>query len=355
MNDVQMSLRKAVLDFGWLYSEKLNRIGNPFVWVDGDNTPMLYTVDGVRSLLQFFSMFFEEYPLPKEYESDDYEEMVQYLTGLMTDAFNFFVPFTPNVEFDQEKHIRCTSVVRAQDYSAIKTLCKDLPESINHLDIGSGLGTHSAYSLKAFDAVFYSIEASPHTYGVQRNFYKFLSQGAGTYLDLVECENFNLDRKAIAELVNNDTERKYRIKHVPSWYFDVIADQSIDLVTASWVLNEVAIAGILWLMSQTSRVLKRGGYVYLRDSMKLKPLRHMINYDELLVKMGFAEVHKSNVVNRVDFYGIPRVYRKETDKSYTFEELVDSCLGHFAVTTHGGALVQNMPKEQPKELKLKKA
>ena len=70
-----------------------------------------------------------------------------------------------------------------------------------------------------------------------------------------------------------------------------------------------------------------------------------IVYDTgMLQAIKIAEVHKSNVVNRVDFYGVPRVYRKETDKSYTFEELVDSCLGHFAVTTHGGALVQNMPR-----------
>ncbi|NQT22146.1 MAG: hypothetical protein HQ579_01770 [Candidatus Omnitrophica bacterium] len=160
-------------------------------------------------------------------------------------------------------------------------------------------------------------------------------------MDVIECENFNLDRAEITRLVNK--ESGYKIKHVPSWYFDTVATGSIDLITATWVLNEINVAGILWLMSHSSRVLRKDGYLYIRDSSKLKPLRHAINYDELLLKMGFEEVGRLDVRNRIDLHGIPRAYRKKTESVFSFEELFDSCLGKFAVTVHGGAYMQNMP------------
>ncbi|MCK5505994.1 MAG: class I SAM-dependent methyltransferase, partial [Thermodesulfovibrionia bacterium] len=242
---------------------------------------------------------------------------------------------------DSKAYIESSALVRAQDYSAIRSLCSDIKSGISHLDIGSGIGSHAVYSLKGFNSCFYSIEAVPHTYAVQRDFYKFLSEGNPTYLDLVECENFNLNSSEMRTLVNSSG--KYKIKHVPSWHFGLINDNSMDLVTATWVLNEVTFSGIMWLISQCSRVLKKGGYFYIRDSSKLKPLRHQINYDELLLDLGFKEAGRVDVRNRIDLHGIPRAYYKDTESSYSFLELVDKCIGKFGITVHGGDYVQNLP------------
>ncbi len=344
MDDVRQSLKRALSNQGWNYGDKQHRIGNPFEWVDGDLTPNLGKVTGVRGLLQYLSLIYEKYPLPDEIRVNDYDEMRAYIEGVIRRLYYSFIPFEHSVELDSEVYIESTAVVRAQDYSAIRSLCPNIKSDINHLDIGSGMGSHAVYSLKGFNSSFYSIEAVPHTYAVQRDFYRFLSGGNSTYLDLVECENFGLDNSEMSKLVNSSG--KYRIKHIPSWHFGLIKEHTIDLITATWVLNEITFSGIMWLISQCSRVLKKGGYIYLRDSSKLKPLRHQINYDDLLIKLGFKETGRLNVRNRVDFYGIPRAYCKVTESSYSFIDLVDKCIGKFGITVHGGNYVQNLPAGQ---------
>lgn len=341
MDDIRKSLKEAISNQGWIYADKQHRIGNPFEWVDGDLTPNLGEINGVRGLLQYLSLFYEKYPLPDEIRVSDYDEMRKYIESVIRRLYCNLVPFEHSVEFDPQTYIESSALVRAQDYSAICILCPNLKRDINHLDIGSGIGSHAVYSLKGFNSCFYSIEAVPHTYAVQRDFYRFLSGGDPIYLDLIECENFNLNRSEMSKLVNSSG--KYRIKHVPSWHFGLINEKTIDLVTATWVLNEVTFSGIMWLMSHCSRVLKKGGYLYIRDSSKLKPLRHQINYDELLINLGFKEAGRVNVRNRIDLHGIPRAYYKDTESSYSFLELVDKCIGKFGITVHGGNYVQNLP------------
>ncbi|MCK5013492.1 MAG: hypothetical protein KAS66_06705 [Candidatus Omnitrophica bacterium] len=345
MDDIRKSLKKAISDQGWIYADRQHRIGNPFEWVDGDLTANLGAFTGVRGLLQYLSLFYEQYPLPDSIKTEDYDQMRQYIEGVIRRLYNNLVPFEPAVDLDPKAYIESSALVRAQDYSIICSLCPDMKKKgINHLDIGSGIGSHAVYSLKGFDSCFYSIEAVSHTYAVQRDFYRFLSEGNPVYLDLVECENFNLNNSQMKALVNSFGQ--YKIKHVPSWHFGMIDDNSIDLVTATWVLNEVTFSGIMWLISHCSRALKKGGYFYIRDSSKLKPLRHQINYDELLIDLGFKEAGRANVRNRIDLHGIPRAYYKDTESSYNFFELVDKCIGKFGITVHGGDYVQNLPAGQ---------
>lgn len=341
MDDIRQSLERALSNQGWIYADKQHRIGNPFEWVDGDLTTNLGEVRGVKGLLQYLSMFYEHYPLPEEFKTSDYEEMLKYIESVIRRLYESLVPFEHPVDISPETYIQSTALVRAQDYSIIKSMCPNIKAGLNQLDLGSGLGSHATYSLKGLNSCFYSLEAVPHTYAIQRDFYRFLSEGNSTYLDLIECENFNVSESEMRKLVNGST--KYRIKHIPSWHSGLIDDHSIDLVTATWVLNELTASGIMWLISQCTRVLKKGGYFYIRDSSKLKPLRHQINYDELLVSLGFKEVGRANVRNRIDLHGIPRAYCKETEKSIGFLELVDKCIGKFGITVHGGDYVQNLP------------
>ncbi len=349
MNDILQSLNKALARQGWLYGDKSHRLGHPFEWVDGDRHPELYTTIDSFSILLYLSMFYEEYATPDEVLTSDYEQMKGYYEEQLDNFCKHFFPFsilspTP-LASDLKTYIGCHALGRTQDYCFIRKNCKDLTNSIKHLDIGSGLGSHALYSLKGLNSEFYSLEASPKSYAVQRHFLRFISPDPGAYLDLVELENFEVTYEAMSKELNNNS--KYKIKHCPSWFFPLIKDKSIDLITATWVLNEVSFSGILWLMSHASRVLSQGGYFYIRDSSKLKPGRHSINYDRMLNQIGFVEVARLNVRNRIDYYGVPRVYQKKTDASYSFEELGESFLGKFAVTAHGGEYVQNlenMPK-----------
>ena len=339
MNDIVQSLKRAMVRQGWIYGDKAYRIGHPFEWIDGDQQPYLYGAQDILAVRQYLSMFYESYPTPEEIMTSNYEQMRAHCEDQLRKACKHFVPFLP-LSSSLEANITCTALVRTQDYCFIKTHCKDLTNPVNHLDIGPGLGSHAIYSLTAFESKFYALDASPHSYAVQRHFFRFLSPYPGAYLDLVECENFNLDSETMSVELNQNSN--YRVKHVPSWMFPLVQEKSIDLITATWVLNEINFSGILWLISHSSRVLRQGGYFYIRDSSKLKPKRHPINYDDLLIKMGFAEIGRLNVRNRIDYFGIPRAYQKRTDAAYSFDELAEACLGQFAVVLHGGDYVQNL-------------
>lgn len=327
MNDIEISRDKAMIEQKWFF-KSIQRIGDPFEWVDGD-LPIMKTIKrfkGIMPIVRWFREYDEVYPVLDEIRTVDYEEMKAHYEKTMLLAFKYFAPFI-SPDSICETAVEGTATLRSQDYCFIKKFCKDIPGKINHLDLGPGLGTHAIYSLKGFNSSFYALEAIPYNYDAQRHFFRFLSFSNGTYLDIVECENFCLSLDEIIHELNDNPE--YRIKHVPSWKFQIIKEQCIDLVTATFMLNELSEAGVLWLLSNSSRVLRRGGYFYICDSGKLKPRRHSINYDELLIKMGFVEVKRLNIRHRIDMNGIPRVYQKKNDKFYTFEELVEKCLGHF--------------------------
>lgn len=338
MKDIVESLNRAMIQQGWMCGNKAFRIGNPFEWVDADRQPYLYSVQNVLAIIQYLSMFYEEYPTPDTIVTDDYEEMKAHCEERLRATMRHFAPFWwPSAS---ENYINCTAIGRVQDYCFIRTFCNGLRTGINHLDLGPGLGTHCIYSMKGFDSRFYAVEASAHSYSVQRHFFRFVSPYPGAYLDLIECENFGLAQERMSFELNENTD--YRIKHVPSWMFQLITDRCIDLVTATWILNETNYSGVLWLISHVTRVLRKNGYFYLRDSGKLKPGRHSVNYDELLRRIGFVEVGRLNVRNRIDYFGIPRVYQKAADVTYSFDELSDMEIGKFAVVAHGGAYAQNL-------------
>ncbi len=177
------------------------------------------------------------------------------------------------------------------------------------------------------------------SYGVQRHFFRFISPQPGAYLDVVECENFQIPVDQIKrELADN----RYAIKHVPSWRFPLLTTGSMDILSACYVLNELNYSGLLWLLSEGSRVLHKGSYFYIRDSSILKPGMHTINYDEALKKLGFEEVARLRLQNRHDFYGVPRVYQKMTDDIYSFDDLVDMFLGKFAAVAGGSNRAYNL-------------
>ncbi len=345
MDNIEKSLKRASIRDQWIFGERMNRIGDPFRWVDGDQLPQLQGLNGGLAFLQYLAMSGEIYEAPDVIKTKDHKEVLINIKERLIKAFEYFCPFLDIDEISFQKYIDSTASVKQQDYCAIKTYCKDLSgHNINHLDIGPGLGANVIYSHLGFDSCYYSVEAYPASYRVQQDFFKFISESKGNYLDLVECDTFDLEIQKINEELNNSS--KYKIKHVPSWYFNHVKKESIDLVTATWVLNEVMPAGIVWLLYNVNNSLKNGGYVYIRDSYKRKPHRHNVDYDNVLEKLGFNIVTKMNVRNRVDMHGIPRIYQKNSNLVLDFDEFFDDCFGKYAVTSHGGQYVQNLESNE---------
>ena len=56
MKDILESLNRARSKSGWLYGEKMNRIGDPFQWVDGEQLNKFDNLSRAQRFLQFFSL-----------------------------------------------------------------------------------------------------------------------------------------------------------------------------------------------------------------------------------------------------------------------------------------------------------
>ncbi len=338
MHDVRGSLKRALVEQGWIFGDKVARLGSPFEWTENEHKANILDLENMYAVAFYFSMFYVHKDTPKEMMVPEYDEVKHYCEEEIMKAFLHFFPFLAGSQ-QWTHNARCQALIRTQDYSFIKRYCDALPAHPQHLDIGPGLGSSALYSLKFLRSTFYALESSPMSYGVQRHYFRFLSPKPGAYFDLIECENFQMQIEAIkAELYSS----KYSIKHVPSWRFPLLKTASMDLVSACHVLNELNYAGILWLLAESSRVLRKGGYFYIRDSAILKPGTHSVKYDEMLIKMGFVEVARLKLKNRHDFFALPRVFMKKTDKAYSFDEMVESCLGKFASVAGGGDRAYNL-------------
>ena len=339
MKDIKDSLKRAMIEQSWIFGDKVTRIGSPFEWTENEHKSNIVNLQDLLGVGFYFSMFYVKRQTPKEIMIAEYEEVKEYCQSQLHKAFKHFFPFLP-LSSTWINHIESQAMARTQDYCFIKKFCKDLPKSPSHIDIGPGLGSSAIYSLKFLDSVFYALEASAMSYSVQRKFFRFASPHPGAYLDVVECENYQLAKEDISKELNDKPD--YRIKQVPSWQFPLVPKKSTDLITATFVLNELNYAGILWLLAQSSRVLRKGGYFYIRDSYILKPGMHSIKYDKVLTKIGFEKTAQLEFENRHDFFGIPRVYRKISDESYSFDEMVEMCLGKFASVASGGNMAYNL-------------
>lgn len=340
MSDIERSLARAAIRQGWTFDDRWSRMGSPFTWVDGQRmAPETFLTD-VYAVLQYVSMFYERYDTLDELRTDDHDAVRDDLAGVVRGLVAHLFPHLVD-DARVASNIECTALTRTQDYGAIRTFCTDLVEAPAHLDIGPGLGSHALYSLRHLGGRYLGLEASPHSYSIQRHVFRFLVEGGPGYLDPIVMEELGASDADVAAAIA-DTARP--ITHVPSWLADAVPDDSIDLVTATFVLNEVSPAAIVWLLHHISRTVRVGGYVYLRDSGRRKPNRHDLDYDAMLVELGFEECGRLDVENRVDMFGIPRAYRRrESVATDGFDAFFDRCFGRVASTSHEGGYMQNLP------------
>jgi hypothetical protein len=239
-----------------------------------------------------------------------------------------------------QNYIDVTALTRAQDYSFIKRYGIDLPNHPAHLDIGPGMGSHALYSLPHLGGGYTGLEESDFYYNVQRYTYRYLATKSMTYYDPIVEETLGIGMDVISEKLKV-AGSKGTVTHMPSWYAADLPSNSQDLITATFMLNEVSPSGISWLLSHANRVLKEGGYFYIRDSERMKPNRHKLNYDNALQELGYTKIQHLDVENRVDMFGVPRIYQKTQSRDVTFDDMFEKYFGHFAMTALLGEYMQN--------------
>jgi hypothetical protein len=340
VNDIIKSMENALVEQGWIFGDKATRIGSPFLWAENEHKSNILSLKGLYAVGFYYSMWYVKKETPEALIMENHDEVNDFMASEITRSFKHFFPF---LDFSDtwRNHVEAQASARAQDLFFLQKYCDGLPARPNHIDIGSGLGCAACSSTRFLNSYFYSLEASPMSYEVQRHYFRFISPYPGAYLDVVECENYQLSPEKIRDAINCGD---YRIKHVPSWRFPWIDDASMDIMSATFVLNELNYAGILWILANASRTIREGGYFYIRDSEILKPGTHNIHYDRVLQKIGFEKVAELRFESRHVYFGIPRLYRKVSPDIMSFDDVVDLCLGKFASVASGSDLAYNIDK-----------
>lgn len=344
-SDICNSRRRAILSQGWFVGELFNRIGIPFSWVDGSRLSDLGDFSPIENLIQYLCMSGEIYEIPESIRVDDYDKIEANLYKDLQCIFGSLVNDRIIKSLNLSKYFQGTANVKAQDCSILKSFCPTLfkPEGDQrciHIDIGPGLGANSLYSLQYLKSRYIAWEAFPASYQVQRDFFGAVAIKKNlAFNDWILGESHGL----LKENLSYDSTEVADLSLVPSWNIGGLNARSADLITATWVLNELTVSGIHWIMFHASRLLKPGGYFYIRDSKLNKPGRHQVNYDEHLTKLGFQLAADLNVENRVDLHGVPRILQKVDNFEWDrFDEYIGEFLPRDAVYSHGGRYQQNV-------------
>lgn len=333
--DIVDSRSRALREHGWLYGEMFNRIGNPFVWIDGSQLEGLFDTPLTIRFLQYLAMSGEIYETPQGIRTADHDRVLAEIELRLGKALRMAAGFLDVHASGFHRYVRSTASVKTQDYCAIRTYCTELPVAPVQLDIGPGLGANALYSVYCLGGRYVATDAFPPSIDAQRNFFRIVAESP--ILDSIDAQAWGKSETEIRALLRDP---QFPIVLLPTWHLPLYPEKSIDLASATWVLNEVNSAGIVWLLFHAARVLKIGGYFYIRDSRKLKPNRHALDYDAALIKLGFEAVGELAIVNRVDMHGIPRVYRKRAEAPESFVAAYNLFFSHFDVTSHGGQYEQ---------------
>ncbi len=175
------------------------------------------------------------------------------------------------------------------------------------LDFGSGYGRLGAIlGEPSRNGVYISVDCIEVSYILQNLFLSLMApERFYEYCDYVfERRDFKVD-----------CQKAKLIYHLPSWRLDLIEDNQIDLITAVFVLPEINEFALLDFIKQAKRIVRDGGYIYLRDHLYQSGESnhsggHHLNTQSLLEDAGFKVSYSGSYKDNVDIYGIPRIFKK---------------------------------------------
>ncbi len=166
----------------------------------------------------------------------------------------------------------------------------------NVLDFGAGYGRQAnLWTDKLKEYTFIGMDAVPKPYCMQNEYYKATGK---EFFDYIEQENFNLDFN------------KNCIYHIPTWRYDLIPDNSLDLILCVQVLPELNSKLVKKMIEEFNRMLKPGAMLYIRDHGMFWRPAGGINADEFAQQNGFILEFHPHLISEVEIHGVPRIYRK---------------------------------------------
>ena len=279
----------------------------PYVWGSLD----VYA-EGVRDrmsryhskydLLHWLTFWTEPHRLASPFAgNEDYEALRKQSGEIHRDVLGrlFTTPVTeakPHAGYD---------IWNAIDGHIVREHC---PDASVVLDFGSGYGRLGAvFAGEAQGGTFISVDCVEISYILQNLFLSTLA--ANRFFEYVD---FAMERRPFA-IGDGGASSIY---HLPTWRLDLIADASVDAITSVFVLPEINEFALMDFVEQATRMLRPGGYIYLRDHLYQTGENnhkggHRLDTSELIGQAGFRLTYQGDYEDNVDIYGIPRVYRKD--------------------------------------------
>lgn len=167
------------------------------------------------------------------------------------------------------------------------------------VDYGAGYARQSfLYATTLDDARYVCVDAIEQPYMVQRWVLAQLELGRWDYVDDPDADERSFGR----------TFEQPGAFHVPSWRLDLLPAGSVDLVLFVWSLYEMSGAAAAAAVAACDRLVRLGGYVYVRD------VPHSVSYrfdpERRLRAAGFEIVYESRTIAGDDLHGRQRLYRR---------------------------------------------
>ena len=163
------------------------------------------------------------------------------------------------------------------------------------LDFGSGIG-RTVYAW-APDAAVVSVDATESLYLLQRASYAAL-YGARS-VDAID------DQDAVRALLTSEPEPS--VIHLPSWLLPMVPDNSVSLIVAAHVLQELPEATLRYVLAHFKRVVAPGGMLYVRDKEFWMPM-HRVRVGRELLSQGWELAYRFPGSEGRDIAGVPRLW-----------------------------------------------
>jgi len=196
----------------------------------------------------------------------------------------------------------------------------------NVLDFGAGYGRQANLWSTKTDGVYMAMDAIPNSYCVQNLYLKKLGKPLYDYVENPSNFSFHKDKKGIY--------------HLPTWRYDLIPDNSFDLVICIQVLPELNSKLVKTMLLQFNRILKPGGMLYIRDNAYSWKPAGKINVENFLQENNFVLEFKPHVIDMIDIVGVPRLWRKidpevRNSQKYNFNQRVVQFVNDFDAFSGG--------------------
>jgi len=166
-------------------------------------------------------------------------------------------------------------------------------ENATVVDFGPGAGRLSA-QWTVQGATYIGVEGIPETYCIQKQFYSLVYDKFVDYLDKPDLK------------IKPDSKILY---HIPSWRQELIPDKSVDLVSTVQVLGELRPEMLNFTVDQFARIIKPGGFLYIRDHGKRHNPNKM-NIPETVAARGFELLFEPDYTDLEDVHGIPKLWKR---------------------------------------------